>query len=66
MKLLIMSCFFALSASAFANKMAMPKTTQLDDLIRGEMAAIETYDTALKKIKDPNEAENYKRSDKIT
>lgn len=48
-----MSCVLALSANAFAAN----QPSQLDDLIRGEMAAVKTYDTALEKVQDPKEIE---------
>lgn len=60
MKALIMTLVLAMSAGAFAdNKMSsMSKNmepSQLDDLIRGEMAAVRTYDSALEKVKDEKE-----------
>jgi len=63
MKTLLPAVLIALSFNAFSDtqtnrsKSAMNENrpTQLDDLIRGEMAAVKTYDTALKKITDQNE-----------
>lgn len=68
MKTFIMSLVLALTSSAFAadnmakakNAMNMNQPSQLDDLIRGEMAAVKTYDTALEKVKDPKEVEKLK------
>ncbi len=37
------------------NALGMEKATQLDDLIRGEMAAVKSYDTVLTKVKDEKE-----------
>jgi hypothetical protein len=44
------------------------KPSQLVDLIRGEMAAVKTYDTALDKVKDLKEAEKLQmiRKDHVT
>lgn len=76
MKTFIMSLVLALTTTAFAadnmNKakgaMNTNQPTQLDDLIRGEMAAVKTYDTALEKLKDPKELEKLKmiRQDHVT
>lgn len=58
MKVLLMSLALALSASSFAADKKMENTeaamapTQLDDLIRGEMAAVKSYDQVLEKVKD--------------
>jgi uncharacterized protein (TIGR02284 family) len=53
MKALFMTVILTLSAQSFA-------ATQLDDLIRGEMAAVKTYKTALEKVKDPKEVKKLK------
>lgn len=76
MKTIIMSLVLAFSASSFAadnmnkakNAMGVNQPSQLDDLIRGEMAAVKTYDTALEKVKDPKEVEKLKmiRKDHVT
>ncbi len=76
MKTFIMSLVLALTSSAFAadnmakakNAMNVNQPSQLDDLIRGEMAAVKTYDTALEKVKDPKEVEKLKmiRKDHVT
>lgn len=60
MKALVTSLVLALSAGAFAESKvsSMSKNmepSQLDDLIRGEMAAVRTYDAALEKVKDKKE-----------
>lgn len=61
MKALLMSLVLAMSASAFgadkkiSNVVNNMEPTQLDDLIRGEMAAVRTYDKALEKVKDEKE-----------
>lgn len=68
MKTFIMSLVLAMTTGAFAadnmakakNAMNMNQPSQLDDLIRGEMAAVKTYDTALEKVKDPKEVEKLK------
>jgi hypothetical protein len=61
MKTIFMSLVLALTSSAFAaDKMNTNQPSQLDDLIRGEMAAVKTYDTALEKVKDPKEVEKLK------
>lgn len=52
MKILISSLLVALSLNAFS---AAPKTsapTQMDDLIRGEMAAVKSYSTMLDDMKE--------------
>lgn len=76
MKALLMTLVLALSANAFsadtkAKMNSMTKNmepTQLDDLIRGEMAAVKTYDTALEKVKDEKEMAKLKkiREDHVT
>lgn len=76
MKTIIMSLVLAFSADSFAadnmNKarsaVGVNQPSQLDDLIRGEMAAVKTYDTALKNVKDPKEVEKLKmiRKDHVT
>jgi rubrerythrin len=53
MKNLLITAALALSASAFAAD--KPMTTQLDDLIRGEMSAVRVYNQVLEKVKDPAE-----------
>src|SRR4051794_16402460 len=66
MKVLIMTLVLAMSASAFSADKKMNTMTknmepsQLDDLIRGEMAAVKTYDTALEKVKDEKEMSKLK------
>jgi uncharacterized protein (TIGR02284 family) len=49
--LLLLSSFFSFAAS----KNSDMNPTQLDDLIRGEMAAVKTYDQVLEKTKDEKE-----------
>lgn len=49
MKLLVSSLFIALSLSAFA------APTQLDDLIRGEMAAVKSYTTVIGELDNSKE-----------
>lgn len=69
MKALLMTLVLALSANAFSadtktkmNSMTNNmEPTQLDDLIRGEMAAVKTYDTALEKVKDEKEMAKLKK-----
>lgn len=71
MKAFLMTLVLALSANAFSadnkatNKMNSAtknmEPTQLDDLIRGEMTAVKTYDTALEKVKDEKEAAKLKK-----
>lgn len=61
MKLIFSSMMIVLSLNAFAeSKMekkmdTMTESTQLDDLIRGEMAAVKSYNQILGDIKDRNE-----------
>lgn len=71
MKVLVFTLAFAVTGASFAatatNKASnanLVKTesnearpTQLDDLIRGEMAAVRSYNTVLEKVKDPQEKE---------
>jgi rubrerythrin len=63
MKVLFSSLLVALSLTAFAEstmgkKMnSMTGATQMDDLIRGEMAAVKSYNEVLEDIKDPKEKE---------
>jgi rubrerythrin len=61
MKAIIATLALALSATSFgANKKTVEGPTQLDDLIRGEMAAVRTYDNVLEKVKDAKEVEKLK------
>ena len=58
MKKLIFSALILGSLGAFGadvNGKSNAGPTQLDDLIRGEMSAVKSYDTLLKDIKDPAE-----------
>jgi len=61
MKVLFSSLLVALSLTAFADstmgkKMdSMTGATQMDDLIRGEMAAVKSYNEVLEDLKDPKE-----------
>lgn len=51
----------ALSVSMGAFALEAAKTTgptQLDDLIRGEMAAVKTYNVVLEKVKNPSEVKS--------
>ncbi len=76
MKTLLMTVILLVSTSSFSaentskskNAMNANQPTQLDDLIRGEMAAVKSYDTVLKKVKDPKELEKLKaiRQDHVT
>lgn len=68
MKLIFTSLVFAMSATAFSANNNMNGASQLDDLIRGEMAAVKTYDTALTKVKDEKELAKLKkiREDHVT
>lgn len=63
MKTFLLGLVLALSANA-ADKTSGVKdansSSQLDDLIRGEMAAVKTYDTALEKVKDEKELSKLK------
>ncbi len=49
----------AAAHSYSADKMAL-KTTQLDDLIRGEMSAVKVYDQVLEKVTDGKEVSRLK------
>lgn len=64
MKVLMMTLAFATAAPSFANMMTKDSTvmgaSQLDDLIRGEMAAVKAYDQVISKIKDEAEAKKLK------
>ncbi len=65
MKAFITTLALALSVGAFADSKVSSaaknmEPTQLDDLIRGEMAAVKTYDTALEKVKDEKEMSKLK------
>lgn len=68
MKVLLMTLILGISVSSFAaadKKHTMDSvtnsaerftsTTQLDDLIRGEMAAVKAYDSVVTKVKDEKE-----------
>lgn len=61
MKLLVSSLFIALSLNAFAlsksteKKMDSMAPTQLDDLIRGEMAAVKSYTTVIGELDNSKE-----------
>lgn len=58
MKKLLAAVLVLGSLGSYANGMAdrnVKAPTQLDDLIRGEMSAVESYDKILKDIKDPAE-----------
>lgn len=74
MKAFFLTLVLALSANAFSadkkmeNMMDANRPSQLDDLIRGEMAAVRTYDKALEKVKDEKEASKLKkiREDHVT
>lgn len=71
MKALLLGLVLAVSANA-ADKTSGVKdansSSQLDDLIRGEMAAVRTYDAALEKMKDSKEMEKLKmiRADHVS
>ncbi len=54
MKLILTALFLASSLAFAADDMAM-KTTQLDDLVRGELSAIKAYDAAMEDMKDGKE-----------
>jgi len=56
MKALLLSALFALSGSAIA----VEGPTQMDDLIRGEMAAVQSYDKILTTVKDAGELRTLK------
>jgi glutaredoxin-related protein len=60
MKAFLMTLVLATSANAFSADNMMAKPSQLDDLIRGEMSAVKTYDSALEKVKDQKELERLK------
>lgn len=53
MKIFLCSVMFALTFNAVAD--SKMQTTQMDDLIRGEMAAVKSYNQILKDLKDTNE-----------
>jgi len=53
MKVFLGSLIIALSLNAFADSTSGP--TQMDDLIRGEMAAVKSYNQVLADLKDPSE-----------
>lgn len=56
MKALLMTLVLSMTGLSYANNNKMVEgPTQLDDLIRGEMAAVKTYDTVLKSVKDEKE-----------
>jgi hypothetical protein len=55
MKTFLMTLALTVSASAFSATTNTNQPSQLDDLIRGEMSAVKTYDTALEKVKDQKE-----------
>lgn len=63
MKFFLGSLLVALSMNSFAantktkaeNKMNSMAPTQMDDLIRGEMAAVKSYNQVLEDVKDKNE-----------
>jgi glutaredoxin-related protein len=54
------SLLFLLALSLSQYSQAEYKPSQLDDLIRGEMAAVRTYDEVLAKVKDPDEVKSLK------
>lgn len=75
MKKLIMTFALALTTAAFgasntntAGVKNADESSQLDDLIRGEMAAVKTYDSALEKVKDTKERKELQkiREDHVT
>lgn len=53
MKTILAAFILSLSMNSFG-------ATQLDDLIRGEMSAVKTYDQVIAKIKDEKEVEKLK------
>jgi glutaredoxin-related protein len=53
--LLILLSFNVFSDSKFGRKMEMMKATQVDDLIRGEMSAVKSYNQILSDITDQQE-----------
>ena len=59
MKALLLSLALAVSAQTLANQgvKSADKSSQLDDLIRGEMAAVRSYDEVLGKMTDTKEKE---------
>lgn len=66
MKTILMTLALMMSANSFGAEENRP--SQLDDLIRGEMAAVRTYDTALKKVKDKEDMKKLQaiRQDHVT
>jgi uncharacterized protein (TIGR02284 family) len=55
MKAFILLFAIAFTSLSFAQKTASNQPSQLDDLIRGELAAVKSYDYAISKVKDENE-----------
>jgi uncharacterized protein (TIGR02284 family) len=55
MKYVMLAFMLLVSVSAYTARTTSQEPTQLDDLIRGEMAAMEAYDVALKDVKDKNQ-----------
>ena len=56
MKLLLITLMLIISGLSFgASRIDSSKPSQMDDLIRGEMAAVKSYDMVLTKVKDEQE-----------
>jgi len=62
MKIFLSSLILVLSLGAFADsKMGMMAPTQMDDLIRGEMSAVTSYNQILKDLKESDERTKLER-----
>ena len=57
MKFVLLIVMMTMSLGAFSANSAKTEPTQLDDLIRGELAALQAYDQALKDVKEPKQRE---------
>lgn len=57
MRFMLFILMMMLSFGAYSAKTAKTEPTQLDDLIRGELAALKAYDQALKDVKEPKQRE---------
>lgn len=57
MKFVLLIVMMIMSLGAYPANTAKTGPTQLDDLIRGELAALKAYDQALKDVKAPKERE---------
>ena len=60
MKAIFLTILFAIATTGFAQRAGQNQPTQLDDLIRGELSAVKSYDYALSKVKDEKEKKQLK------